>query len=79
MLSKMDRSPTLEDRNSNVRFGAKADMRPAKSQQPFRYFIELQSCPRRLAVPEQTVGAPAVVELSEPGRVSERVFLTLPA
>src|SRR5262245_64084044 len=26
MFSKMDRSPTLEDRNSNVRFGSKADM-----------------------------------------------------
>src|SRR5262245_13010386 len=26
MLSKMDRSPTLEDRNSNVRFGSKADI-----------------------------------------------------
>src|SRR5215510_1167124 len=26
MLSKMDRSPTLEDRNSHVRFGSKADM-----------------------------------------------------
>src|SRR5215813_575290 len=26
MFSKMDRSPTLEDRNSNVRFGSKAVM-----------------------------------------------------
>src|SRR5262249_13683187 len=30
MFSKMDRSPTLEDRNSNVRFGSKADMCAAK-------------------------------------------------
>src|SRR5215475_8025130 len=30
MLSKMDRSPTLEDRNSNVRFGSKADICGAK-------------------------------------------------
>jgi len=38
-----------------------------------------QSCPRRLAVPEQTLaGALAVMELSEPGQASERVFSTLP-
>src|SRR5262245_12901432 len=30
MLSKMDRSPTLEDQNSNVRFGSKADICDAK-------------------------------------------------
>ena len=38
-----------------------------------RRFIDLQSCPRGLAVPEQAV---AVVS-SEPGQVSERVFSTL--
>jgi len=31
LLSKMDRSPTLEDRNSNVRFGSKADVCSAKA------------------------------------------------
>ena len=49
---------------------------PPKADIPV--FIELQSCPRWLALPEQTVGVPAVVELSEPGQVSERVFSTSP-
>src|SRR5262249_52915020 len=35
MLSKMDRSPTLEDRNSNVRFGSKADICAATSDVRF--------------------------------------------
>src|SRR5262245_1209809 len=35
MLSKMDRSPTLEDRNSNVRFGSKADICSAQAHVRF--------------------------------------------
>ena len=40
----------------------------------FAAFIDLQSCPRGLAVPEQAVAVPS----SEPGQVSKRVFSTLP-
>jgi hypothetical protein len=53
----------------NVRFAPKADI---------RVFIELRSCPPGLPVPEQAVAVPDVMELSEPGQVSERVFSTLP-
>src|SRR5262245_7686577 len=35
MLSKMDRSPTLDDRNSHVRFGSEADMCGARGDVRF--------------------------------------------
>src|SRR5262245_58255923 len=35
MLSKMDRSPTLGDRNSHVRFGSKADICSAQAHVRF--------------------------------------------
>ena len=71
----------------NVRFGSKADICSAQADvrfvpkadilacagRTFAAFIDLQSCPRGLAVPEQAV---AVVS-SEPGQISERVFSTL--
>jgi hypothetical protein len=50
-------------------FGPKADIRVS---------IDLQPRPRGLAVPERTVAAPAVMELSELAQVSERVFSNLP-
>ena len=57
----------------HVRFVPKADIL-ARAGRTFAAFIDLQSCPRGLAVPEQAVAVPS----SEPGQVSERVFWTLP-
>ena len=58
---------------ADVRFVPKADIL-ARAGRTFAAFIDLQSCPRGLAVPEQAVAVPS----SEPGQVSERVFWTLP-
>jgi len=55
--------------NRHVRLTPKADI---------RIFIDFRSCPLGLPVPEQAVVVPAVMELSEPGQVSECVFSTLP-
>jgi hypothetical protein len=68
----------------HVRFGPKADISRCKChvrfapKADFHVFIELRSCPPGLPVPEQAVAVPDVMELSEPGQVSERVFSTLP-
>jgi hypothetical protein len=51
---------------------------PLRPEADARVFIELRSCPPGLPVPEQAVAVPDVMELSEPGQVSERVFSTLP-
>ena len=56
-----------------VRFVPIADIL-ARAGRTFAAFIDLQSFPRGLAVPEQAVAVPS----SEPGQVSEDVFLTLP-
>jgi len=46
----------------------------ARAGRTFAAFMDLQSCPRGLAVTDQAVAVPS----SEPGQISERVFSTLP-